>query len=179
MQVLLLCTLTSANILSRIIRIPFTGSVKLRSLLLKAGPTDQTPEEMALVRKWLLRYTRYTDCQHIFLSSQTKPTSTLKTSRIRHLPKNSTLPKVERLGNMPSSRSIFRLTLVSPHNNPYLHLLPIVLLTNACRPRLRRAAKFSNVSSITLFFPKAQGAENTQIYYVGLFGHWTEVCLHP
>ena len=32
-----------------IIRIPFTGSVKLRSLLLKSGPGDQTPAKVALV----------------------------------------------------------------------------------------------------------------------------------
>ncbi|KAG6373304.1 galactose-binding domain-like protein [Boletus reticuloceps] len=31
-----------------IIRVPFTGSVKLRSLLLKAGPGDQTPQKIAL-----------------------------------------------------------------------------------------------------------------------------------
>ncbi|KAI0782267.1 DUF1000-domain-containing protein [Abortiporus biennis] len=31
-----------------IIRIPFTGSVKLRALLLKAGPTDQTPAKVAI-----------------------------------------------------------------------------------------------------------------------------------
>ncbi|KZV72665.1 DUF1000-domain-containing protein [Peniophora sp. CONT] len=31
-----------------IVRIPFTGSVKLRSLLLKTGPTDQTPEKVAI-----------------------------------------------------------------------------------------------------------------------------------
>ncbi|KAI0762041.1 PITH domain-containing protein [Irpex lacteus] len=31
-----------------IIRIPFTGSVKLRALLLKAGPGDQTPAKVAL-----------------------------------------------------------------------------------------------------------------------------------
>src|ERR1700679_784418 len=33
-----------------IIRIPFTGSVKLRSLLLKSGPGEQTPAKVALVR---------------------------------------------------------------------------------------------------------------------------------
>jgi hypothetical protein len=33
----------------RIIRVPFTGSVKLRSLLLKSGPGDQTPAKVALV----------------------------------------------------------------------------------------------------------------------------------
>ena len=32
-----------------IIRIPFTGSVKLRSLLLKSGPGEQTPAKVALV----------------------------------------------------------------------------------------------------------------------------------
>jgi hypothetical protein len=35
---------------SSIIRIPFTGSVKLRSLLLKSGPGEQTPAKVALVR---------------------------------------------------------------------------------------------------------------------------------
>ncbi|KAF7789810.1 hypothetical protein EIP86_000756 [Pleurotus ostreatoroseus] len=32
----------------RIVRIPFTGSVKLRALLLKTGPADQTPTKVAL-----------------------------------------------------------------------------------------------------------------------------------
>jgi hypothetical protein len=32
-----------------IIRVPFTGSVKLRSLLLKSGPGDQTPAKVKLV----------------------------------------------------------------------------------------------------------------------------------
>ncbi|EMD33304.1 hypothetical protein CERSUDRAFT_142239 [Gelatoporia subvermispora B] len=31
-----------------IVRVPFTGSVKLRALLLKAGPSDQTPVKVAL-----------------------------------------------------------------------------------------------------------------------------------
>ncbi|KAH7884580.1 galactose-binding domain-like protein [Phlebopus sp. FC_14] len=31
-----------------IIRVPFTGTVKLRSLLLKAGPGDQTPEKVLM-----------------------------------------------------------------------------------------------------------------------------------
>jgi len=39
---------------------------------------------------------------------------------------------------------------------------------------LVKAAKFSNLSSITLFFPSSQGAETTQIYYVGFLGYWTE-----
>ena len=33
----------------RIIRIPFIGSVRLKSLLLKSGPGDQTPSKIALV----------------------------------------------------------------------------------------------------------------------------------
>ncbi|KAJ7465190.1 DUF1000-domain-containing protein [Mycena latifolia] len=37
-----------------------------------------------------------------------------------------------------------------------------------------RTAKFSNVSSVSLFFPASQGAETTKIYYVGFLGHWTE-----
>jgi hypothetical protein len=37
-----------------------------------------------------------------------------------------------------------------------------------------KAAKFSNLSSITLLIPASQGAENTRIYYVGFLGSWTE-----
>jgi len=36
--------------------------------------------------------------------------------------------------------------------------------------------KFSNVSSLTLFFPESRGAETIRIYYLGFFGHWTEAC---
>jgi hypothetical protein len=36
-------------VLFRILRVPFTGSVKLRALLLKTGPTDHTPSKVALV----------------------------------------------------------------------------------------------------------------------------------
>jgi hypothetical protein len=35
----------------RILRVPFTGSVKLRALLLKAGPGDKTPAKVSLVGK--------------------------------------------------------------------------------------------------------------------------------
>ena len=42
--------LVVAHVSCRIIRIPFTGSVKLRSLLLKTGPADLTPSKVTLVR---------------------------------------------------------------------------------------------------------------------------------
>jgi hypothetical protein len=37
-----------------------------------------------------------------------------------------------------------------------------------------KAAKFSNVSSLTLFFPSSQGAESTRIYYIGFLGFWSQ-----
>ena len=40
-----------------ILRVPFTGSVKLRSLLLRAGPLSQTPTKIRLVR--ILRTTAF------------------------------------------------------------------------------------------------------------------------
>ena len=49
---LLPVALTNEN---SIVRIPFTGSVKLRSLLLKSGPGEQTPEKVALVRHFLFQ----------------------------------------------------------------------------------------------------------------------------
>ena len=36
-----------------IIRVPFTGSVRLRSLLLKTGPGDQTPSKVVVVIMFL------------------------------------------------------------------------------------------------------------------------------
>jgi hypothetical protein len=61
----------------RILRIPFTGSVKLRSILLKTGPADQTPTKVALVRP--LGVTLFT--LHMFdaASSQTRTRSTFQT----------------------------------------------------------------------------------------------------
>jgi hypothetical protein len=41
--------LTHERRANSIIRVPFTGSVKLRSLLLKSGPGDQTPAKVKLV----------------------------------------------------------------------------------------------------------------------------------
>ncbi|KAF5392181.1 hypothetical protein D9757_001372 [Collybiopsis confluens] len=43
-----LLILPPSHFFFQIIRIPFTGSVKLRSLLLKTGPTDLTPSKVAL-----------------------------------------------------------------------------------------------------------------------------------
>jgi hypothetical protein len=77
-------------------------------------------------------------------------------SSIRSPPRNSIFHKVEMLENMQSSESFLFL-----QRNSHLDVT--------------RAAKFSNLSSITLFIPASQGAENTRIYYVGFLGSWTEV----
>ncbi|KAF7357488.1 PITH domain-containing protein [Mycena sanguinolenta] len=95
-----------------IIRIPFTSSVKLRSLLLKTGPTDQTPLKVVLISR---------------------------ISQTRHPPKSFTVAQGREVGEYAL-----------------------------------RTAKFSNVSSISLFFPQSQGADTIQIYYIGFLGLWTE-----
>lgn len=83
----------------RIIRIPFTGSVKLRYLLLKTGPTDNTPVKVALVRtaftesRWILR-------RRFVTSTLMKILLTLMTSVTRNPPKNLTSHNRERLENM-------------------------------------------------------------------------------
>lgn len=38
-----------------------------------------------------------------------------------------------------------------------------------------RAAKFTNISSVTVFFPASQGDDKTRIYYLGFLGQWSEV----
>lgn len=42
-----------------------------------------------------------------------------------------------------------------------------------------RASKFSNVRSLTLFFPASQGDDTTRVYYLGFLGEWSEVSSLP
>ncbi|EIM91184.1 DUF1000-domain-containing protein [Stereum hirsutum FP-91666 SS1] len=102
-----------------IIRIPFTGSVKLRSILLKTGPGDQTPEKVALFAN--------ADAMDFSDIADQTPTQEL---------------------TVPQGRDVGEYQL--------------------------KAAKFPNISSVTLFIPASQGAETTRIYYVGFMGSWSE-----
>nr|GAT56071.1 predicted protein [Mycena chlorophos] len=102
-----------------IIRIPFTASVRLRSLLLKTGPGDQTPAKVAL-------YSNENNFDFDDIGDKT-PTQEFVVAQ---------------------GRDVGEYAL--------------------------RTAKFSNVSWVSLLFPASQGADTTQIYYVGFLGHWTE-----
>ncbi|KAH0587325.1 UPF0424 protein [Termitomyces sp. J132] len=102
-----------------IVRIPFTGSVRLRSVLLKTGPTDQTPSKVLL-------YANTTNLDFDDVASQ-KPTQEFVVAQGRDVGEYAV-----------------------------------------------KTTQFSNISSLTLFFPESQGAETTQVYYIGLLGHWTE-----
>lgn len=48
-------------------------------------------------------------------------------------------------------------------------------VTNGTFTKFSRAAKFTNISSLTIFFPASQGADETRIYYLGFLGQWSEV----
>ncbi|EIN04936.1 DUF1000-domain-containing protein [Punctularia strigosozonata HHB-11173 SS5] len=102
-----------------IIRIPFTGSVKLRAVLIKAGPGDQTPSKVLL----------YPNRDNLDFSdvNDTKPVQEFRVAQGRDVGEYAVMP-----------------------------------------------AKFSAISSLTLFFPGSQGADNIRIYYIGLLGQWTE-----
>ncbi|KAJ7202885.1 DUF1000-domain-containing protein [Mycena pura] len=102
-----------------IIRIPFTSSVKLRSLLIKAGPADQTPSRVAV-------FSNENNFDFGDIADKT-PTQEFMIAQ---------------------GREVGEYAL--------------------------RTAKFSNVSSVSLFFPASQGADTTKIYYIGFLGHWTE-----
>ncbi|KAF9469042.1 PITH domain-containing protein [Collybia nuda] len=102
-----------------IIRIPFTGSVRIRSLLLKTGPTDQTPSKVALFAN-----EASLDFEDV---ADKNPTQEF---------------------NVAQGREVGEYAV--------------------------KTAKFSNISSVTLFFPASQGADSTQVYYVGFLGHWSE-----
>jgi len=102
-----------------IIRIPLIGSAKLRALLLKTGPADQTPEKVLLFAN-----ENNMDFDDVLAK---KPSQEFA---------------------IPQGRDVGEYTL--------------------------KSGKFSNVSSVTLFFPAAQGADTVQIYYIGLLGQWSE-----
>jgi len=102
-----------------ILRIPFTGSVKLRALILKAGPTDQTPDKVAL----------FANQQSLDFNDVADKTPTQE--------------------------------------------FDVAQSEDACEYAVK-AAKFSNLSSLTVFFPSSQGANTTRIYYIGLLGQWSE-----
>jgi len=107
-----------------IIRVPFTGSVRLKSLLLKSGPGDKTPSKIAL-----------------FANSLTLDFDDV----------NNETPTQEL--DVPQSREVGEYSL--------------------------KTAKFSNVSSLTLFVPSSQGADTTRLYYLGFLGSWTATKQQP
>ncbi|KXN84565.1 PITH domain-containing protein P35G2.02 [Leucoagaricus sp. SymC.cos] len=102
-----------------IIRVPFTGSVRLRSVLLKTGPGDKTPRKVKLFA-------------------------------------NEENMDFDDTGDRAPTQEFD----VAPGREVGEYAVKTV--------------KFSNVSSLTLYFPEGQGADTIQIYYLGFLGHWTE-----
>ncbi|KAJ2918444.1 hypothetical protein MD484_g1913, partial [Candolleomyces efflorescens] len=102
-----------------ILRIPFTGSIRLRSLLIKAGPGDQTPSKIVL----------YANQPNLDFDEVNERTPSQEFE----------LPQSNEVGEYPL-----------------------------------KTVKFSNISSVTLFIPASQGADTSQIYYVGFLGTWSK-----
>ncbi|KAH9838796.1 galactose-binding domain-like protein [Rhodofomes roseus] len=98
-----------------IIRVPFTGAVKLRAILVKSGPGDQTPAKMSI----------FNNLEHVDFS------------------------------NITDMKSVQEFDVAQGRDIGEYHVMP---------------AKFSSVTSVTLFFPESQGADTTRIYYVGFLG---------
>ncbi|KLO05769.1 DUF1000-domain-containing protein [Schizopora paradoxa] len=107
-----------------IVRVLFTGSVKLRSVMLKCGPEDHTPERMLL----------YATEESLDFSD---------------------------IADRPASQEI------------------AIPRTQDVAEHIVKASKFSNISTLTLFFPAAQGADTLRISYIGLRGTWTELKREP
>ncbi|KZV87195.1 DUF1000-domain-containing protein [Exidia glandulosa HHB12029] len=107
-----------------ILRVPFTGVVKLKSVLIKAGPGEQTPTRVAL----------YVNDEGLDFDDVAAKPSTQEFEMVQ-------------------SRDVGEYQV--------------------------KAAKFSNVTCVTLFFPAAQGADTINLYYVGFMGTWTESKKEP
>ena len=143
---------------------PFTGAVKLRALLLKAGPADQTPAKVALVRH---------------RDSLLRTSSTLTFTALGQFPNFDHVDfsdiadmKPVQEFTVPQGRDVgeYHVMCVSPPFCMKSMYAGLIALLSFFRP-----AKFPNVTSITLFFPASQGADTTRIYYVGFLGQWSEV----
>ncbi|KAI6025812.1 galactose-binding domain-like protein [Pisolithus orientalis] len=102
-----------------IIRVPFNGSVKLRMLLLKTGPGDQTAEKVLL----------YANAPSLDFGDVQDSTPTQEFE-----------------------------VAVSPDVCEY----PV------------KAAKFSSLSSVSIFIPSNRGADTTKLFYIGFLGHWSQ-----
>lgn len=76
-----------------ILKVPFTGSVKLRSVFLKTGPGDLTPLEVKLVRFSFDSTPSIHPMLRICSSLPTPTTSTLTLRRTLHPPKCFQFPK--------------------------------------------------------------------------------------
>jgi len=107
-----------------IVKVPFTGSVKLRAILLKAGPGGETPRKMCVYAN--------EDALDFNDVSDKKPIQEF---------------------DIPQSRDVGEYVV--------------------------KPAKFSDIRSITLFFPGAQDAENVRLYFLGFTGEWREVKDRP
>ncbi|KAG8760798.1 hypothetical protein FRC14_001826 [Serendipita sp. 396] len=108
-----------------IIRIPFTNSsAKLLSILVKAGPGEQTPAKLSLFVN--------EDAMDFEDIDQKEAAQEL---------------------DIPQSREIGEYQL--------------------------KPTKFSNVRSLTVFVPSAQGADATRIYYIGFMGSFTKLSNQP
>lgn len=137
----------------RIVRIPFTGSVKLRSLLLKTGPADHTPTKVVLVR----------------------PCPVCSYGSLTLLHQYANEPSLD-FGDIADKVPTQEFDVAQGREvGEYALKYVSIFLWSALALRSCRASKFSNLASIALFFPEAQGADTTQIYYVGFLGTWTEV----
>ncbi|KJA13326.1 hypothetical protein HYPSUDRAFT_73060 [Hypholoma sublateritium FD-334 SS-4] len=107
-----------------IIRVPFTGTVRLKAILLKAGPSGHTPASISLFPN--------------------EPTLDFDDIQDRKSTQEVVVPQNREVGEYAV-----------------------------------KTAKFTNISSITLFVPASQGEDTSRIYYLGFLGTWTESKTQP
>jgi hypothetical protein len=142
---------------TRILRVPFTGSVKLRALLLKAGPGDKTPAKVSLV----CRAVDYTGA---------RPDARLQFANENTIDFEDVADKTPTQEfDVPQGREVGEYQVrYLPHS---------FLLLESSFNGFSRTAKFTNISCITVFFPASQGADETRVYYLGFLGQWNEVSM--
>jgi hypothetical protein len=138
----------------RILRIPFTASVKLRALLLKAGPGDNTPAKVLLVGKTVDGVREESNGRIQFANENNIDFDDIA----------ERTPTQE--FDVPQGREV---------GEYQVRYLPQCSLRELSFTEFSRAAKFTNISSLTVFFPASQGADETRIYYLGFLGQWSEV----
>jgi PITH domain len=145
------------------LHIPFTGQVKLRSIIIKSGEGESAPDKVKIVSYILIFKPPCIDCvggppakfpAHILLPQA---------------------PLIHRAFCVCVKYANELVDFEEATSQPCAQEFDLVQSLREAVEYQVRVSKFSNVKTLSLFFPSNFGAESTRIYFIGFKGEFTEV----